>query len=173
MIGAPVNCYQRNRNWVVALFSRISLGDRTSSHRFRQIYSSFLLSGIQISRRDSDLAWVPSCISSNWKLLYLLWNKQGKRMIGHCCCAAVRSRRPISLNFCGSVAERKTQYARLTKLYLQPLNSDRAGIAISLWAAEMPAHATRKFMCLEARILLLNSLWSSLINILYHQKNYW
>jgi len=67
------------------------------------------------------------------------------------------SRRPISLNFCGSVAERKTQYARLTKLYLQPLNSDRAGIAISLWAAEMPAHATIKFMCLAARMLLLNS----------------
>jgi len=87
-------------------------------------------------------------------------------MIGHCCCAAVReaklsplgeSHRPISLNFCRSVAERKTQYARLTKLYLQPLNSDRAGIAISLWAVEMPAHATRTFMCLEAKILLLNS----------------
>ena len=39
-------------------------------------------------------------------------------MIGHWCCAAVReaklsplgeSRRPISLNFCDSVAERKTQ----------------------------------------------------------------
>ena|GEM_PF-2487879 len=79
-------------------------------------------------------------------------------MIGHCFCAAVRSRRPISLNFCGSVAERKTQYARLTKLYLQPLNSDRASIAISLWAAEMPAHATIKFMYLEATIPLLNSL---------------
>ncbi|MEG4631589.1 hypothetical protein QUB56_18650 [Microcoleus sp. AR_TQ3_B6] len=51
------------------------------------------------------------------------------------------SRRPISLNFCGSVAERKTQYARLRKLYLQPSISDRDGIAISLWAAQMPAHA--------------------------------
>ena len=78
-------------------------------------------------------------------------------MIGHCFCAAVRSRRPISLNFGGSVAERKTQYARLTKLYLQLSISDRAGIAISLWAVEMPAHATRTFMCLESKILLLNS----------------
>jgi len=88
-------------------------------------------------------------------------------MIGHWCCAAVReaklsplgeSRRPISLNFCRSVAERKTQYARLTKLYLQPSISDRAGIAISLWAAQMRVHATRKFMCLEAIIPILNSL---------------
>ena len=79
-------------------------------------------------------------------------------MKGHWCCAAVRSRRPISLNFCGSVAERKTQYARLTKLYLQLSSSDRAGIAISLWAAEMPARATIKFICLEAIIPLLNSL---------------
>ena len=178
MIGAPVLFYKRNSNWVVALFSRSSLGDRTSSHRFRQIYSSFR-ERIQISRRNSDQAWVPTCISSNWQLLYLLWNKQGKPMIGHWCCASTRersyrraseSRRPISLNFCGSVAERKTQYARLTKLYLQPLNSDRAGIAISLLAAEMPARATRKFMCLEARILLLNSWWISLINILYIGK---
>jgi len=108
MIGASVNCYQRNRNWVVALFSRISLGDRTSSHRFRQIYSSFLLSGIQISRRDSDLAWVPTCISSNWKLLYLLWNKQGKRMIGHCCCAAVRA--------CEAIAVRRIAPSDFVKL---------------------------------------------------------
>jgi len=87
-------------------------------------------------------------------------------MKGPWCCAAVRSRRPISLNFCGSVAERKTQYARLTKLYLQPSISDRAGIAISLLAAEMPAHATIKFMCLEARIPLLNSLSIAVYNIL-------
>ena len=88
-------------------------------------------------------------------------------MIGHWCCAAVReaklsplgeSGRPILLNFCRSVAERETQYARLTKLYLQPSISDRAGIAISLLAAETPAHAIRKFMCLEAIIPLLNSL---------------
>ena len=96
-------------------------------------------------------------------------------MIGHWCCASTRersyrraseSRRPISLNFCGSVAERKTQYARLTKLYLQPSISERAGIAISLWAAEMPARATIKFLCLEARIPLLNSLWLAVYNIL-------
>jgi hypothetical protein len=165
MIGAPVLFYKCNRNWVVALFSRSSLGDRTSSHRFRQIYSR-CSERIQMERRASDHAWVPTCVSSNWQLLYLLWNKQGKPVIGHWCCAALRSRRPISLNFCGSVAERKTQYARLTKLYLQPLISDLAGIAISLWAAEMPAYATRKFMCLEARIPILNSLWRSVTNIL-------
>ncbi|WP_333363653.1 hypothetical protein [Microcoleus sp. N3A4] len=38
------------------------------------------------------------------------------------------------------------------------MNCDRAGIAISLWAAEMPAHATRQFICLEASSPLLNSL---------------
>ena len=94
----------------------------------------------------------------------------GIDMKGHWCCPAVRSRRRISLNFCGSVAERKTQYARLTKLYLQPLNSDRAGIAISLWAAEMPARATIKFMCLEARIPLLNSLCIAVYNIFCNEN---
>ncbi|MEG4420375.1 hypothetical protein QUA70_17575 [Microcoleus sp. LAD1_D5] len=38
------------------------------------------------------------------------------------------------------------------------MKCDRASIAISLWAAEMPAHAARQFMCLEARSPLLSSL---------------
>ena len=74
MIGAPVLFGKRNSNWVLALFSRIPLGASTYCHCLQQIYSSFLLSAIQISRRDSNKAWVPTCISSR-KLLYLLWNK--------------------------------------------------------------------------------------------------
>ncbi|MEG3988857.1 hypothetical protein QUA13_17185 [Microcoleus sp. S28C3] len=77
----------------------------------------------------------------------------------HYLCKQVRSRNLISFKFCGSVAERKALYIRPRKLNLQPLNCDRAGIAISLWTAtEMPAHRTRQFMCLEARSPLLNSL---------------
>ncbi|MEG4806963.1 hypothetical protein QUA82_07855 [Microcoleus sp. F8-D3] len=44
------------------------------------------------------------------------------------------------------------------KIYLQPLNCDRASIAINLWAAEMPAQTARQFMCLEARSPILSSL---------------
>ena len=75
MIGAPVLFEKRDSNWVLALFSTIPLGANTYPHCLQQIYSSFPLSGIQISRRNSDKAWVPTCISSNWKLLYLLSNK--------------------------------------------------------------------------------------------------
>ncbi|MEG4118289.1 hypothetical protein QUA43_12530 [Microcoleus sp. N9_B4] len=38
------------------------------------------------------------------------------------------------------------------------MNCDRASIAISPKAAEIPAHAARQFMCLEARIPILSSL---------------
>ena len=78
---------QRNSNWVVALFSRSSLGIALLPTAFGKSTADFA-SGIQISPRDSGLVWVPTCISSNWKLLYLLWNKQGKPMIGHWCCAS-------------------------------------------------------------------------------------
>ncbi|MEP6486499.1 hypothetical protein NDI51_04565 [Microcoleus vaginatus GB1-A3] len=38
------------------------------------------------------------------------------------------------------------------------MNCDRASIAISQKATEMPAHATRQFMCLEAKSRILSSL---------------
>jgi hypothetical protein len=52
------------------------------------------------------------------------------------------------------------------KLNLLPLNSDRVSVAISLWAAEMPADATRHFMCLEAIITTLNSLLNAVTDII-------
>ncbi|MEG4586561.1 hypothetical protein QUA54_15250 [Microcoleus sp. MOSTC5] len=88
----------------------------------------------------------------------------------HYFCKRVRSRNPILFKFCASVAERKALYIRPRKLNLQPLNCDRAGIAISLWAAaEMPAHPTRQFMCLEARSPLLNSLSLAVQDISFNE----
>ncbi|MEG4107304.1 hypothetical protein [Microcoleus sp. S13_C5] len=68
------------------------------------------------------------------------------------------SRRPISFKFCASVADSKALYILPRKINLQPLNCDLASMAISLWAAEMPAHAARQFMCLEAISPILSSL---------------
>ena len=72
-----------NSNWVLASFSRIPLGVSTYPHCLQQINSSFQFSAIQISRRDSSKAWVPTCIS--YQLKTAVFVEQAQKPVSNTC----------------------------------------------------------------------------------------